>query len=162
MEKENSDNSKVKKKRFPNYFSKFEIPEWARPQIIKVFRACATGSIDRESFLNSYEENNFEVLAGVEETNPSMYSLSTYKKFKDVRRYMTTTSKYKKPYLIAVGNTNPKYGVCLETKEWKKMNGEKSKSSHVDYWLYEDAEPWLDFQMYNTEQQKENKEGGKE
>ena len=32
-----------------------------------------------------------------------------------------------------------------ETKEWRKKQGQKYKGSHVDWWLYEDAEPWIEF-----------------
>lgn len=134
-------------KKFPEYFSNFEIPEWAKPDVLEVYRACSTGRVDRESFLNSYEENGFKPLPGIEITEPSMYSLSTYTKYRDVKRFMSMTSKFGVPYVIATGKTNPEYGVCLETKVWKKMLGEKSKTSHVDYWLYEGSTPWFDFQM---------------
>ena len=140
----------IKEKTFPAYFSKFDMPEWARPQELEVYRACATGKVDQASFLNSYEDNGFIVLPGIPESDPSMYSLSTYMKYRDVKRFMSMTSKYGKPYVIACGRTNPEYGICLETKEWKKMLGEKSKSSHVDYWLYEGATPWLDFELYSV------------
>ena len=135
------------KKTFPRYFEKFEIPVWARPQELHVYRACATGKADRESFLNTYEENGFSVMPGQAENDPSQYSLSLYTKYRDVRRFMSITSKYHVPFAIAEGKTNPVYGICLETKEWKKHMGEKSKTSHVDYWLFEGATPWLDFQL---------------
>ena len=75
-------------KKFPAYFSNFEIPEWAKPDALEVYRACSTGRVDRESFLNSYEENGFKPLPGIEITEPSMYSLSTYTKYRDVKRFM--------------------------------------------------------------------------
>lgn len=33
----------------------------------------------------------------------------------------------------------------------EKNIGEKYKGSHVDWWLYEDAEPFKDFEVYNNE-----------
>ena len=145
-------------KAFPAYFEKINLPIWARPQELRVYRACATGKIDKASFLNSYEENGFSVMPGADESDPSQYSLSTYEKYKDVRRFMKMTSKYHVPFTIAEGITNPEYGICLSTREWKQHLGEKSKSSHVDYWLYRDATPWLDFHL--TAGEDAEKEGG--
>lgn len=51
-------NNKQAEKKFPLYFNNFEIPEWAREQELEVFRACATGKVDRESFMNSFEETD--------------------------------------------------------------------------------------------------------
>ncbi len=139
-------NKEQAKKKFPSYFEKFEIPEWAREQELEVFRALPTGKVDKESFLNTYEENGFKVNVGEEENDPSQYSLSTYLRSKDVKRFMKITSSYGVPYKIAKGITNPIHGICLETREWKKNLGEKKyKGSHVDWWLYEDAEPWKEF-----------------
>ena len=139
-------NKEQAEKKFPSYFEKFEIPEWAREQELQVFRACATGKVDRESFLNTYEENGFQVSVGAAEDDPQEYSLSTYTKFRDVKRFMATNSRFRVPFKIAQGITNPIHGICLETKEWKKNLGEKKyKSSHVDWWLYENAEPWKEF-----------------
>lgn len=133
-------------KKFPAYFENFEIPMWARGQVLEVYRACATGKVDRESFLNSFEENGFQISQGGNKHNPQEYSLSTYTKFKDVKRFMTMDSRYGIPFKIAKGITNPMHGICLETKEWKKNLGEKYRGSHVDWWLYEDAEPWQEFE----------------
>ena len=132
---------------FPSYFKKFTLPPWAREQELHVYRACATGSVDRESFLNTYEENGFRVLLGADESDPSQYSLSTYTKYKDVKRFAKLTSRFHVPFVIAEGKTNPDFGVCLETKEWKAQVGERSRTSHVDYWLYKDAAPWEDFTL---------------
>ena len=141
----------IMKKKFPAYFKNFIIPEWAREQRLDVFSACPTGKVDRLSFLNSFEENGFKLLDEERKDDPSQYSLSVCTKYRDIKRFMTMTSKYKKPFVIAKGFTNPSYGICLETKEWKKNIGEKYKGSHVDWWLYEDAEPFKDFEVYNNE-----------
>lgn len=138
-------------RKFPSYFSNFEIPEWAREQELEVFRACATGKVDRISFLNSYEENAFHISIGGDIQDPQEYSLSTYLKFRDVKRFMTLTSKFQVPFVIAKGKTNPIHGLCLETKEWRKKQGKKYKGSHVDWWLYIDAEPWKEFEVINDD-----------
>ena len=127
------------------------MPEWAREQELEVYRACATGQVDKKSFLNSYEENGNKIKQGGRVDDPQEYSLSSYTKFKDVKRFMTMTSGYGVPFVIAKGNTNPIHGICLETKEWKKNLNEKYRGSHVDWWLYEDAEPFKEFEVIESE-----------
>ena len=138
-------NREQAEKKFPSYFENFTIPEWARGQELEVYRACATGKVDQASFLNSYEENGFCISVDGDVSDPQEYSLSTYIKFRDVKRFMTMDSRYGVPFVIAKGITKPIHGICLETKEWRKKQGQKYKGSHVDWWLYEDAEPWIEF-----------------
>ena len=139
------------KKIFPEYFQNFKMPQWAREQSLEVYRACATGKVDEKSFLNSYEENGFKVSNPDKINNASEYSLSTYTKFKDVKRFMTMDSRYGVPFVIAKGTTNPLHGICLETKEWQRNLGERTKTSHVDWWLYKDAKPYLEFQVVSND-----------
>lgn len=139
-------NKEQAEKKFPSYFANFEMPEWAREQKLEVFRACATGKVDKESFLNTFEENGFKVSVDGTVDDPQEYSLSSYTKYKDVKRFMTIDSRFGVPFKIAKGITNPIHGICLETKEWKKKLGEKYRGSHVDWWLYENAEPWKEFE----------------
>lgn len=133
-------------KKFPSYFKNFEMPKWAREQELEVYRACATGKVDRLSFLNSFEENGFEISLGGEISDPQEYSLSTYIKYRDVKRFMKMDSRFGIPFVIAKGITDGRHGIALETKEWRKNIGEKYKGSHVDWWLYEKAEPWQEFE----------------
>lgn len=134
--------------KFPLYFENFEIPMWAKEQELEVFRACPTGKIEKESFLNSYEENNFKVELGFESDNPQVYSLSSYLKFRDIKRFATMNSQYDVPFIIAKGITSPDCGPCLETQKWKKALGQRYKGSHVDWWLYDNAEPWIYFREF--------------
>lgn len=145
-------NKEQAEKKFPSYFKNFKIPIWAREQELQVFRACATGRVERESFLNSYEENGFQVCPDGAEDDPQEYSLSAYTKLSGVKRFMTMDSRFGVPFKIAQGITNPIHGICLETKEWKRNLGQKSKSSHVDWWLYENAEPWKEFDEVNYDE----------
>ena len=126
-------NREQAEKKFPSYFKNFTMPKWAREQKLEVYRACATGKVDHGSFLNSYEENGFQISSNGNLADPQEYSLSTYTKFKDVKRFMTMDSRYGVPFVIAKGTTNPIHGICLETKEWKKRQGINYKGSHVDW-----------------------------
>jgi len=144
-------NKEQAEKKFPFYYENFEMPAWAREQELEVYRACATGKPDRESFLDSFEENEFKISKDGEKDDPQEYSLSTYTKFRDVKRFMAMDSRFGIPFVIAKGITNPVHGICLETKEWKKNLGIKYKGSHVDWWLYVIAEPWIEFEVINSE-----------
>lgn len=130
------------KKKFPAYFDKFVLPEGAKEQYIEVFRACKTNNLERESFLPTYEENNYSC-CGEDTTDPGEYSLSTYEKPKDVKRFTATNNQFRPPYKIAKGITEPSCGPSQRTKERKP----KLKSSHVDWWIYENEEPNKHFEL---------------
>ena len=124
-------------KKFPSYFDNFTLPEGAKEQKISVFRACKTQKVEKESFLPTYEENNFNHCEGNDSSDPGSYSLSTYEKPKDVKRFAATNRNFNPPFKIAMGFTEPVCGLCQRTKDRKP----KHKSSHVDWWLYENATP---------------------
>ncbi len=131
------------KKKFPSYFSNFKLPEGAKEQKIKVFRACRTQRVDKGSFLPSFEENNFKYYKRDDPSDPGLYSLSTYEKPKDVKRFANTNNKFRPPYKIAKGFTEPTCGPSQRTRERKP----KSKTSHVDWWIYENAKPHKYFEL---------------
>ena len=125
---------------FPAYFELFDLPEGAREEEIKVYRACRTGACDKLSFLPTFEQQGYQHLEGDDPNEPGTYSLSTYEKPKDVKRFAKMNSEFEVPFKIAVGYTHPKHGLVQRTRERKP----KKKDSHVDWWLYEDA----DFSSY--------------
>ena len=127
---------------FPDYFDRFEMPAGAREENIKVYRACRSGKCDRDSFLPSFEENGFALNPLADPTDPGQYSLSTFEKPTHVKRFAGAISDMKVPYQIAIGMTNPKHGVEQRTRERKKTSG-----SHVDWWLYENATPYDEFEI---------------
>lgn len=130
------------RKVFPAYFDSVQIPTEAAEQEIPVYRACHTHKIERASFLNTYEENGFTVCPDMDVNDPQQYSLSTYMKVKDIRRFVVIDSRYQPPWTLAKGHTTIEDGPSCETRKWKKGH----KSSHVDWWLYEGAEPWNAFE----------------
>lgn len=139
------DNERIKKL-FPDYFIKFELPEGAREELIQVYRACRSGKCDRESFLPSFEEKGCNLKSVSDPADPSEYSLSTYEKPRDIKRFASMTSDMEVPYRIAIGETNPVYGLVQRTQDRKP----KYKSSHVDWWLYKDATPYRDFEIIDN------------
>lgn len=142
------------KRVFPEYFSNFEynIPGAAKEQEIEVYRACPTRKIERESFLNTYEENGFKVTLGNDPKDPQQYCLSTCTKLKDIKRFVVQRSGFKEPFVLAKGHTTKEDGLSCITKNWKP----KHHGSHVDWWLYNNAEPWLAFEVTDYESERNN------
>lgn len=146
---------------FPQYFELFTMPEGAGAEEITVYRACKTWKCDKESFTPTFEENGLKYLDGDDPSDPGVYSLSTFEKAKDVKRFVMTSENHPKPHKIAIGVTNPECGIVQRTKDRK---GKKYKSSHMDWWLYEGAEPQKYFSIIENfeeylEEQKQAKGG---
>lgn len=139
------------KKIFPSYFSNFQLPSAAKEQEIEVYRACPTRKLERASFLNTYEQNGFKVTVGKETDDPQEYCMSTYTKLRDVKRFVAVDSRYDPPWALAKGHTTVYDGKSCKSKDWK----ESCKNSHVDYWLYDGAEPWVAFELTEYEQEHE-------
>jgi hypothetical protein len=139
---ENKEKLKRIEKIFPDYFKNFELPAGAREESIKVYRACRSGKCDKDSFLPSFEQNGFRLDPLFATDDPIQYSLSTYEKPKDVKRFADVDSDMKVPYKIAIGETNPVHGLVQRTKERSKK-----RTSHVDWWLYESATPYDEFEL---------------
>lgn len=135
-------NLKRIEKIFPDYFQRFKLPDGAREERIKVYRACRSGKCDKDSFLPSFEENGYVINPFVDSSDPGQYSLSTFEKPKDVKRFAGVMSDMKIPYQIAIGETDPRHGLVQRTKERTKK-----RTSHVDWWLYKDASPYEEFKM---------------
>ncbi len=136
------DTTRQIEKIFPDYFERFSLPEGAHEEKIKVYRACRSGKCDKLSFLPTFEEKGFRTLTSENELDPGEYSLSTFEKPNHIKRWADMTSDMQVPYKIAIGYTNPVHGVVQRTSERKA----KSRS-HVDWWLYKDAEPYREFEL---------------
>jgi hypothetical protein len=139
---DNKNTTKRIEKIFPDYFKRFELPDGAREEYIKVYRACRSGKCDKASFLPSFEENGYVLNPLVSETDPGQYSLSTYEKPTEIKRFASIISDMKVPYQIAIGYTNPIHGLVQRTRERKRK-----RTSHVDWWLYKDASPYSEFEI---------------
>lgn len=138
----NQNTNKRIEKKFPDYFQRFNLPEGAREESIRVYRACRNGKCDKDSFMPSFEEKGFVLNPLADATDPGQYSLSTFEKPNDVKRFASLISDMKVPYTIAVGETNPRHGLAQRTRERTKK-----KTSHVDWWLYKDATPYEEFEL---------------
>ncbi|SDG86615.1 hypothetical protein NQ534_10055 [Marvinbryantia formatexigens DSM 14469] len=142
-----NDKSTMKRieKIFPDYFQRFKLPDGAREESIMVYRACRSGKCDKNSFLPSFEESGYVLNPMADSADPGQYSLSTFEKPTDVKRFAGVISDMKVPYQIAIGETNPRHGLVQRTKERTKK-----RTSHVDWWLYKDASPYEEFEMIDN------------
>lgn len=127
---------------FPDYFKNFTMPIGAREEVFKVYRACRSGKCDHLSFLPTFEEKGCICDDTEDLTDPSLYSLSTYEKPTHIKRFASLNSDMHVPYKIAIGLTEPIYGLVQPTKERKSKAG-----SHIDWWLYEGATPYEVFDL---------------
>lgn len=128
----------MKKEKFPSYMC-VDVPQGAKKQAINVYRICKSGAIDRESFMNSYEEYcKRNDLDSLDLTDPGSYSLSCFEKKRDARRKLIFFTKKNPKAIASYGRTEPCCGPCQRTKE----RDAQKKDSHVDWWLYCDARPW--------------------
>lgn len=144
------------KKIFPAYFANTVLPSCAKEQIINVYRACRTGKLEPMSFLNTYEENGGQIPPDLDSSDPQVYCMSSYCKLRDVARFVKIDSRFQPPWLLAKGHTTCEDGKSCMSKEWKKgYNG-----SHVDWWLYEGAQPWFVFEEVNYEEERKRVSGG--
>ena len=126
---------------FPSYMT-VDIPEGACEQTIDVYRICKTGTVEKGSFLSSYEEyEQRNDLDSLDLDDPGSYSVSGYEKRKDARRSLMFFTKKEPRAVPALGQTEPSCGPCQRTRE--RIKGKKG--SHVDWWLYCDAKPWISF-----------------
>ena len=142
---------------FPSYFTDNavqQIMECGKEESIFVYRVAKYGKNDKSGFLNYYDEvlQGYKVVRGSLDraleryrNNIDSLSVSCYYKKEDIEDYFNYTLKdiYPKRILLK-GVTNPKYGLTQRTHERKEK-----EDSHTDWWLYENAEPWLIFEREN-------------
>jgi hypothetical protein len=144
-------------KKFPDYFKNFELPKEFDTDEFVVYRACKTCNVDRESFLNSYEEAGYMV-SDTHKNNPSTYSMSVYSNPKDVLRFtridrrfhQSSDNKFPRPWKAAQGMTSSECGPHKRSSSYVGKDGRPKKTSHVDWWLYKSAKPWLNFTIIDN------------
>lgn len=135
---------------FPSYM-KVEVPKGAKKQSIDVYRICKSGTVDQDSFMTTYEEYaQRDDLDSLDLTDPGSYSVSCYEKRKDARRKLMFFTKRHPKAIAAFGKTQPCCGPCQKTRERKPNR----KDSHIDWWLYCDATPWMYFKEVTIDEQK--------
>lgn len=144
---------KLKDNFFPNYFSESvcnEICKHGKGQNILVYRVGKYGNNDKNAFLNYYEEvvEGLKVVRNKEKYlekcrhDIDRLSVSCYENIEDIEDYYKLTLKDTYPQRILLqGETQKEHGLSGRTKERKSS----CVSSHVDWWLFDKAKPWIAF-----------------
>ena len=144
-----------KQKYFPDYFedsAQIEIRKWGTNADILVYRVGKYGKNDSTAFLNYYEEavkglkpirRNKEQYLEKCRKNIDSLSVSCYEKKEDIEDYYKITLKDTYPARILLhGRPASDCGLSCRTKERK----ENYTNSHVDWWLFQDSQPWKHFE----------------
>ena len=133
---------------FPCFFKNFSFPDTAKHQNITVYRACSTHKIEYSSFLPSFIESHYKAPAGLTLDDPRAYSVSTYLRVKDLKRFCALNSKFQPPWVLAKGEITVDSGLCCQTSDYIKGKN-KRPNSHVDWWVYEGIPYWETFHEVN-------------
>ena len=123
--------------KFPAIFKNFnfnDIDIENMPLINECYRACINGLLNKDAFLPSYIEFGFK---DAEVKKREELSISLFRKLKQAKRIaMFLQKKKSKPYNIAMGKTNRAFGI------WDLND----KDGHINYWLFENIDPSVDFE----------------
>ena len=133
---------------FPENFEKEILPEGAKTESKPVYRVIKYGSINRESFISTYEEIQRGLIPPKKRMNlndPGLYSTSCNIEYSEAEYALNIFMRHQPKVFIAKGETEGECGPCQLTAE-----RETRTDTHVDWWIYEEAEP----QMYFDEVEK--------
>lgn len=124
---------------FPENFETDILPEGAKKEIKAVYRVIKYGTINRDSFIGTYEEIQRGLIPPKKKMNlkdPGLYSTSCNIEYSEAEYALNMFMRhYPRPF-IAKGETEATCGPCQLTAE-----REERDDTHVDWWLYEETEP---------------------
>ena len=128
-------------KKYPDFFRNTVLPEKACNQEIEVYRFCVEGIIDRRAFDSSYADKhitgaNRALDIKPDSKDPKHYATSVYHDVNDVIMRQASFTNRKPMTIVAKGITEKSCGPCAISSHWRMCN-----TSHVDWWIYEDAHP---------------------
>jgi len=141
-------------KKFPTGFPAEKLPAGIKEEGIEVYRICRTGKVESASFLPTYldELSKTKENEDAEEHEIGYYSMSTYEKKRDAKRKLKFFRGKQPEAVASIGITDCSCGVIQRTKDRKSC-----KDSHVDWWIYDGAQPHMFFQVVQLDD--ERKEG---
>ncbi len=144
-----SEHEKIFPDCFPEDFEEKYLPHNLPNLKISVFRVCTNGTINKETFLSTFEEicrglkpapKRWKKNAG--KFDPGYFSVScndTRKAAEDVLKCLV--GSHPKAFLI-YGTASSELGPLQRTSDREPSRLDKS---HFDWWLYADSDPSADF-----------------
>ncbi len=125
---------------FPDNFEDEILPKEAKHENKKVHRIIKYGSINRDSFISSYEEIQKGLMPPPKRklnlADPGTYSTSCNIEYSEAAYWLDVFMRHHPKAFIAVGETEASCGPCQLTSE-----RESRQDTHVDWWLYDKSEP---------------------
>lgn len=129
---------------FPDNFDREILPKEVKYENKPVYRIIKYGTINRDAFISSYEE----VLKGLRPApkigidlgDPGTYSTSCNMKYSEAEYMLNVFMRH----YIAKGITECRCVPCQLTSE-----REERSDTHVDWWIYKDANPQNYFEKVN-------------
>ncbi len=128
---------------FPLDFAEKILPQGLPPLKLDVFRVCTNGTINKESFLSTFETisqgakpapPDWEKRKG----DPSAYSVSCNDTLEGARHPLKCLVQYHPAAILAHGTASSALGPLQRTADRKPLSRDKS---HIDWWLYADSDP---------------------
>ncbi len=125
-------------RKFPVGFPIEKLPKGIKEEEIEVYRICRTGRIEEASFLPTYLDELSKTKENADIADPEIgyYSLSTYEKERDARKKLKFFRGKRPDAIASKGITACSCGVVQRTRERTGC-----KDSHIDWWLYDGAQP---------------------
>lgn len=114
----------------------------------KVFRVATSGSINRDTFLSTFEESNVDKTTLVNRDlylqqkniyDIGDYSVSFYEKRRDAKRILRLKKRYYDGPVLITGSILPIHGMSIRTQESNNLE-RRTTDSHIDLWKYRDAD----------------------
>lgn len=124
---------------FPENFETDILPKGAKKENKSVYRVIKYGTINRDSFIGTYEEIQRGLIPPKKRMNlndPGLYSTSCNIEYSEAEYALNMFMRHHPKAFIAKGETEGTCGPCQLTSE-----REERKDTHVDWWIYEETEP---------------------
>ncbi|MCI9337906.1 MAG: hypothetical protein HFH93_10290 [Lachnospiraceae bacterium] len=124
---------------FPEKFETDILPQGAKKENKSVYRVIKYGTINRDSFIGTYEEIQRGLIPRKKRMNlddPGLYSTSCNIEYSEAQYAMNIFMRHHPKVFIAKGQTEGSCGPCQLTSEREERN-----DTHVDWWIYQEAEP---------------------
>ncbi len=128
---------------FPENFETDILPKEAKQENKSVYRIIKYGTINRDSFISTYEEMQRGLIPHkkrIDLNNPGIYSTSCNMDYSEAEYALNIFMRHHPKAFIAKGETEKTCGPSQLTSE-----RENRDDTHVDWWIFEKSEPHLYF-----------------
>lgn len=113
---------------------------------IDVYRVIKSGEINRAAFLSTWEETEENLIDSLDKSDPGTYATSCSSSLGVLKRLTKRIMLHHPSPIIAKGTTEVSCGPSQKSKDRTQKN-----TPHVDWWVYDEAEPHLYFEEVKEE-----------